>query len=395
MALFNGLPVYQATITDDECGVFCVSLVTDPATEVDFVTFDADKPIQKFAVNDKKEHLVSGVIMLCDTPIYRRTASNYEYYITYSRETLKVMAEKMIKDGVGSSINIQHQDGTEVSGVNLMELFLINKENGVCPSYFKDVPDGSLIGTYKVNNPDVWAMIENGEVLSFSLEGIFALEQTFNKQENKKNNITMKIEKIKEVLRKILASFGSIATDKGTVVWQGDDDLKEGDSVNGVDAEGGETELEDGEYRTEDKKIITIENGIVVSIVDSEAEVAPENEPEETPEETPEEKPEETPEEEPKEEPKEEEEPEEEPEEAPAQEEEPAEEEAPATDEKDEKIASLEGEVASLKEENEALKARIKELEGESAAEPANEQFKKAEEKNSKVSAMERRGYKF
>ena len=40
MAIFNGLPVYQATITDDECGVFCVSLVTDPATEVDFVAFD-------------------------------------------------------------------------------------------------------------------------------------------------------------------------------------------------------------------------------------------------------------------------------------------------------------------------------------------------------------------
>ena len=378
MAIFNGLPVYQATITDDECGVFCVSLVTDPATEVDFVAFDADKPIQKFAVNDKKEHLVSGVIMLCDTPIYRRTASNYEYYITYSRETLKLMAEKMIKDGVGSNINIQHQDGTEVSGVNLMELFLINKENGVCPSYFKDVPDGSLIGTYKVNNPDVWEMIENGEVLSFSLEGLFALEQTFNKQENKKNT-SMKIEKIKEALRKILASFGSIATDKGTVVWQGDEDLKEGDSVNGVDAEGGETELEDGEYLTEDKKIITIENGIVVSIVDSEAEVAPEEEPKEN------EEPEETPEEEPKEEPKEE----------PAQEEKPAEEEAPATDEKDEKIANLEAEVARLEEENGALKERIKELEGESAAEPANEQFKKAEEKNSKVSAMERRGYKF
>jgi len=366
MAIFNGLPVYQATITDDECGVFCVSLVTDPATEVDFVAFDADKPIQKFAVNDKKEHLVSGVIMLCDTPIYRRTASNYEYYITYSRETLKLMAEKMIKDGVGSNINIQHQDGTEVSGVNLMELFLINKENGVCPSYFKDVPDGSLIGTYKVNNPDVWEMIENGEVLSFSLEGLFALEQTFNKQENKKNT-SMKIEKIKEALRKILASFGSIATDKGTVVWQGDEDLKEGDSVNGVDAEGGETELEDGEYLTEDKKIITIENGIVVSIVDSEAEVAPEEEPKEN------EEPEETPEEEPKEEPTEE----------------------PEADPKDERIANLEAEVARLEEENGALKERIKELEGESAAEPANEQFKKAEEKNSKVSAMERRGYKF
>lgn len=369
MAIFKGLPVYQATITDEECGVYCVSLVTNPATEVDFVAFDADKPIQKFAVDNGVEHLVSGVIMLCDTPIYRRTASNFEYYITYNRETLKLMAEKMIKDGVGSRVNIQHQNGTDVNGVNLMELYLIDKEKGICPTYFQDVPDGSLIGTYKVNNPDVWAMIENGDVLSFSLEGLFAIEETFNKNNKSNSNTFMKIEKIKEALRKILASFGSIATDKGTVVWEGEEDLKEGDAVHGIDEEGNSIDLEDGEYSTEDMKVITIADGKVVSIEDLDAEVAPAEEPA-------------------AEEPQAEENAEEE--------ETPAEEEAPAVDERDQRIADLEAEIARLEEENGALKERIKELEGEPAAEPAAEEFKKAEDTMSpKMKDMIRRGYKF
>ena len=54
------------------------------------------------------------------------------------------------------------------------------------------------------------------------------------------------------------------------------------------------------------------------------------------------------------------------------------EEEAPAEEEdKDEKIANLEAEVARLEKENGELQERIKELEGESAAEPVEEEFEK------------------
>ena len=72
-----------------------------------------------------------------------------------------------------------------------------------------------------------------------------------------------------------------------------------------------------------------------------------------------------------------------------------AEEEAPAVDERDQRIADLEAEIARLEEENGALRERIAELEGEPAAKPAAEEFKKTEEKNSKVAKMEKRGYRF
>lgn len=377
MKLFNGIPLYEAIIANEECGVYKVSCVTDPATEVNWVAFDENKPIVKFSVDDKKERMITGVIMLAESPIYRRTADNYEYYVVYSKETLKQMAEKMIFDGVGSNINIQHQDGTDVDGVNLVELYVIDREKGIAPTAFESVPNGSLMATYKVHNDSLWEMIENGDVLSFSLEGIFQMEETFNKQEKNNNQINKKymskLNRIKQMLKSILVEFGTVATDKGTIVWDGDEELKEGMSVHTVDEEGNEVALEDGVYTTEDKKLITIADGKVVSIEDVDAEVATDEPAAEEPQEN--------------------------------AEEEPSQDEEPETevDEKDERIAALELEnnelkvrIAELEAENEELKAKVAELEKDSAAPSAEEAFEKLDvEDNTKVGKMSKRGYKF
>lgn len=372
MKLFNNLPLYEATIIDENCGVFKVSLVTNPATEVDFIAFDENKPIVKFAVENKVEHMVSGVIMLANSPIYRRTADNFEYYITYSPDTIKQMAEKMIFDGVGSNVNIQHQDGTDVDGVNLTELYIIDREKGIAPEYFKDVPNGSLIGTYKVHNPDVWAMIENGEVLSFSLEGVFQVEETFSNQEvNKENNKDkMKINRIKEMLKKMLVSLGEVSTDKGVIIFDGDE-LEAGMAVHTIDEEGNEVALEDGDYRTEDGKIIVVADGKVVEIKDDEAEVATD-------------------------EPAQESEEQENAENEPVSEDEPQDEQEPVQDEKDALIEELRAKIEELTAENDELKARIAELENEPAAPSAEEAFEKTENKgDTKADKMRARGYKF
>lgn len=196
--LWNGLPVFNALVDSEDTGVFKVSLVTDPATEVDFVYFDKDKQVEKFSIANEQEHIVAGVIMLADTPIFRVTKDGFQYYINYTKDTLKIMAEKMIFDGVGSAVNIQHTDGTDVNGVNLQQLFVIDRDKGINPSFFSEVPDGSLIGYYKVNNQDVWDMIEKGDVLSFSLEGIFDLQEQI--EEFKKENVNDEEQTVEEIL---------------------------------------------------------------------------------------------------------------------------------------------------------------------------------------------------
>lgn len=191
--------------------------------------------------------------------------------------------------------------------------------------------------------------------------------------------------KLKVMLKSILSlKFGAIETDKGRLVWDGEEDLKEGDEVF-VEGEGEETvnPADDGEYTTEDGKVITVVEGKVASIKDPEAEVAPEEVPvEETAqEEVKAEAEEEIP--------------------APADEEEtPAEEEATEED----RLANLEEKVNAIVEGlNEiinsiaSLEGRIAEVEGKlakveaPAADPVEEEIPVEEEKKTRLSYMRKK----
>jgi len=68
-----------------------------------------------------------------------------------------------------------------------------------------------------------------------------------------------------------------VQTDKGVLSWDNEDeDLKEGDAVYVTDEEGNRQPAPDGEYTTEDGKVITVVDGKVASINDPAAEVSEE-----------------------------------------------------------------------------------------------------------------------
>ena len=68
-----------------------------------------------------------------------------------------------------------------------------------------------------------------------------------------------------------------VETDKGKLMWDNEDeDLKEGDAVYTLDEEGNRVPAPDGEYTTEDGKVISVVDGKVASITDPKAEVSEE-----------------------------------------------------------------------------------------------------------------------
>ena len=344
----NNIPIYSATITDITDGIYKISLVDLPAVECNWVAFDKEKEYVNYSVQDEEQRIIYGVIMRADFPIYRRKG-DFEYYITYSKDTIKTMAEKLMVDGYQNRINLMHTEGTDVAGVNLLQLFIKDTENGINPVGFEDVEDGSLFAQYKVENDAVWEMIKNGTFQGFSLEGYFTFEEKMEK--NNQNNKKTTLMSIKDLFQRMLIQFAAVETDKGTIVWEGDDELKEGTIVT---LENGE-QPENGQYETEDGKIITIEDGKVTKIEDKEAEVAPEPEPEAKPEEMAE------------------------PEAEPAQDPEP--EPEPEYDAKAE-IEALRAEIEALKAEMESLKAQFADFVEKPVVEPVVEEFSKVTEFN-------------
>ena len=177
------MKVFYIKINDDMItGIDAISLVDVPAVEKNFLCFSEDKPIKlKF---DNSKHIITGVVCLADTPIYRYNEKYGEYYVVFTKETILKMVEKFAKMDLFKSVNLQHDDNRFVDGIYMIESYITNKERGITPVEFADIPDGSWVCSYKVDNEELWNEIVNGNKLNgFSLQGMFDLQEHFEKQE--------------------------------------------------------------------------------------------------------------------------------------------------------------------------------------------------------------------
>lgn len=266
--------------------MFKISLVDDPAVMSNFLAFDNTRKVQMYQVENEDKRLVRGVVMRADFPIYRYDQSFGEYYIIYKAEEIRKMAEKYLAESRQNDVNIMHEDGSDVEGVQMVQYFIKDSANGINPAGFEEMADGSLFAEFHVVNDEVWNAVKDGSYKGFSLEGVFDIvpeedaektaeivESLDGKFSNFLNNITMgKFNRFKAALLKAFAEFATITTDKGILGWDGDEDLKVGDAVFIEDAEGNKTPAEDGEYTTDDNKVIVVAEGKVAEIKDAEVE---------------------------------------------------------------------------------------------------------------------------
>lgn len=284
----GGIPVYDAIISDAETGMFKISLVDDPAVMSNFQAFDKQHIPQMYAIQDEEKRLVRGVVMRANFPIYRRDDRMGEYYIIYKADQIRLMAEKYLAESRQNDVNLMHQEDSNVDGVQMVQYFI--KGDGVSVEGFDDCADGSLFAEFHIVNDDVWAEVKAGTYKGFSLEGVFDLQPETDADEvqdivdllggafrrlfnHSKNTNMSKLSRLKAALAKAFAALGNVTTDKGVLAWDGDEDLKAGDSVYIEDAEGNRTPAEDGDYKTEDGKTIVVVGGQVSEIKDPEAEV--------------------------------------------------------------------------------------------------------------------------
>jgi len=289
----GGIPVYDAIITDEATGMMKISLVDDPAVMSNFQAFDASRKMQMYSITNEEKRLVRGVVMRADFPIYRRDEQMGEYYIIYKADTIRQMAEKYLAESRQNILNAMHQ-GEDLPDIYMVQYFI--KGDGVSVEGFDDIADGSLFAEFHITNDEVWEEVKAGTYKGFSLEGYFDLVPETDVEEvdeivkdlhgmfEKIHKRIKKMSKLKKLFSLITAylQMGNVTTDKGVLAWDGEDDLKEGDAVYIVDQEGNRTDAEDGDYRTDDNKVIVVVDGKVSEIKDAEAEVAPQNEPEET-----------------------------------------------------------------------------------------------------------------
>lgn len=169
---------------DDNTGLDAISLVSTPAVEIDFLCFEKDGSKEiSFSANEDK-HIISGIALRADFPIYRRNG-DYEYYVVFTKEIIRKIVNKYAKNGLFNSVNLQHNDLNFTNKAIMIESYIIDKERGICPIEFSDIEDGSWYVSFHIEDEMLWKEIKDGNILNgFSVQGLFNLiEDKFEKVE--------------------------------------------------------------------------------------------------------------------------------------------------------------------------------------------------------------------
>lgn len=174
------IPLYNIVVNldDDSEYMSAISFVESPAVEYQFITFNKEKPQLKFSVDNELEHKVTSVVCLCDVPIYRYSPDFGEFYVKFDKTAIDNMIYKYSKLGLNNMVNLQHDENNFVDGCTMVEMYQVNRAKGILHKDFPNVPDYSLMATFKIENEEVWNDIINGKCNGYSLELYSSLEPT-------------------------------------------------------------------------------------------------------------------------------------------------------------------------------------------------------------------------
>ena len=223
-----------------------------------------------------------------------------------------------------NNFNLMHDPRQIAEGVYMLDNLIIDNERGkVAPKEFEKVPNGSLWGSAKVDNDEIWEQVKNGEFKGFSVEGMFKQlepvtmdEETINKiiktiqdfEKSIDDNVQLSNKQTidnmsKETLDKVKSlifgeetkeveaeatpevvteiKLAAIELADGTMINV--DPALEVGAVVTVEVDGAVAPMPNGEYPLADGTIVTIAEGAISDIKEVEAEEAEEMETEATP----------------------------------------------------------------------------------------------------------------
>ena len=156
--------------TQDMAGIDAISIVENPAIEEDFIALKAST-VQLQSV-DAEKRILMGAALVPNKKILRRNAEG-EYYIFFSKETVRRASELFLMKGNQSNSTLEHE--VDVQGLTVVESWIIEDAvNDKSRKYNMSLPIGTWMISVKCNNEEIWNdYVKTGAVKGFSIEGFF------------------------------------------------------------------------------------------------------------------------------------------------------------------------------------------------------------------------------
>ena len=188
------LPIKKAIIDveDSEMGLKTVSLVSDPAIQINWIKFNKQSEI-KLAIQNEEKRIIFTPVLIPNQLIYRNIAGE-EFNLMFDKETIELVEQKWVKDNLSSAVDIEHSSKL-IEGVTFFESVLLNNERFATAKGFEGLPEGTWFLTGKVESDDVWTKIKSGEVNGVSIDGLFKTAEV--------NKVTMSDEQVIKIINNL------------------------------------------------------------------------------------------------------------------------------------------------------------------------------------------------
>lgn len=180
------------SVVADSSEIYNISLVEEPAIEVDYVAFDKDKetkPNLKFIEDKQNEkYMILGPALIPDKNIYRNYDGD-EFYVSFSAECIEKLSHNFVKNCYGAGCFTKDHESF-AQGCSLAESWIKTSENDKSVDYGFDCPIGTWFVAAKIDSIELWDSIKKGERKGFSIESWVDLEEILENKDKKENDMS-------------------------------------------------------------------------------------------------------------------------------------------------------------------------------------------------------------
>lgn len=263
----NNLPHFELSVgeLEEEENVYMTSLVANPATDMKIQVFskqvEQDECVMKFktmAPTDEYKRIISGVWMMPDTKYYR-VVKGFEFTVSFSKDELKKALINYLKNGCADSFDYEHNNNMIEDLVSIEHWIIENKETRSPVLGYsltdlgyttQEIPIGTVMKSVYVKDEQFFNdMVLSGNVMGYSIEGLFNLKQIDEQMIN-----TMDQYSNREMFSKLGLdqSNGTVITTDGKLTFN-----KNKVTLN-------DNDIMDGEFKTSFGFNIVIKDGTLV-----------------------------------------------------------------------------------------------------------------------------------
>jgi hypothetical protein len=211
--------IVELVIQDDnqELAIDAISLVHSPAIEENLIFMSKAKNNLTLAKIDTDKREIISPALIPNKNIYRVDENGDDYYVWFSKETVRKASELYLKHNNHHKATYEHQE--RVSGVLTVESWIIeDPKMDKANLYGFQLKKGAWMVKMKIDNEELWQDIKSKKIRGLSIEGYFA--DKFEAMQKKK----FTTEEVKTALKELLSKKKvekvdlSLIDDMGTAI---------------------------------------------------------------------------------------------------------------------------------------------------------------------------------